>query len=305
LIRSLRAINRVLNGRRVDLVHSNTLAVLSGAVWARCYRVPNVWHVHEIILNPKLVRKVYALLLSWFSDCIVCISHATKDNLLQDQPALANKIQVVWNGLARDTSMDIDAVRQYRYSLGMSESEVLVALVGRINRWKGQNLLVEAAGLLWQQGIRQVRFLIVGSAPDGQQHFLTTLQQVISESPAKQCFVLQPFTQDVWSVWDACDIAVIPSTEPEPFGMVALEAMAASKPVIAANHGGLAEIVVKGKTGLLVPPGDAPALADAIKRLTSDAHLRRQMGEFGLLRYHSEFTLDHHVEKMSKIYEQI
>lgn len=305
LIGSLRAINRVLNGRHVDLVHSNTLAVLSGALWARWHRVPHVWHVHEIILNPKFVRKVYALLLNWFADCIICVSHATKENLLQDKPALASKIQVVWNGLARDTSVDVVEVRQYQHSVGMRDGEVLVALVGRINRWKGQTLLVEAAGILWQQGVRNLRFVIVGSVVPGQEHFLIALQQAISESPARQCFVLQPFAQDVWPIWDACDLAVIPSTEPEPFGMVALEAMAASKPVIAANHGGLAEIVVQSETGLLVPPSDATALADAIKRLAADVKLRRQMGEAGLLRYRREFTLDCYVENMVKVYEQI
>lgn len=305
LIKSIRAINHALKGRHIDLVHSNTLAVLSGAIWARYYRVRHVWHVHEIILQPKWVRKVYALLLSWFADCIICISQATKVNLLQDKPALDNKIQVVWNGFARGVNMDVDAVRQYRHSIDVRDDEVLVALVGRINRWKGQNLLVEAAELLWQQDIRQVKFLIVGSAPDGQQNFLQTLQQNISESPAKQRFVLKSFTQDITLVWDACDIAVIPSTEPEPFGMVALEAMAASKPVIAANHGGLSEIVLQGETGLLVSPCDTLALALAIKQLAADNNLRRQMGESGLLRYRSEYTLDRHVENMSRIYEQI
>lgn len=303
LIQSIRAFDRVLKGRHIDLVHSNTLAVLSGAIWARWYRVPHVWHVHEIILHPKFVRKVYAVLLSWFADRIICVSHATKENLLQDNSALASKIQVVWNGLTRDSSMDADAVRQYRKQLSMQEGDILVALLGRINRLKGQRLLVDAAGILWQQGVRNLRFVIVGSVVPGQEHFLSALQLAIGESPAKQCFVLQPFTHDVWLVLDACDIAVIPSIDPESFGMVALEAMAASKPVIAANHGGLAEIVMDGKTGFLVPPSNALALADAIKHLAADAHLRQQMGEAGQLRYLSEFTLDRHVANMTKVYE--
>ena len=260
LIQSLRAFNRVMKGRSIDIVHSNTLAVLSGAIWARLHHVPHVWHVHEIILRPKFVRKVYALLLNWFADCIICVSQATKDNLLQDQPSLANKTQVVWNGLARNTSVTTSAVRQLQHALELKENEVLIALVGRINRWKGQNQLVKAAEIMWQQGSHHTRFLIVGSAPKGQEHFLSSLQEAIDRSPAKQCIQFQPFIKDVWPIWDACDIAVIPSTEPEPFGIVALEAMAASKPVIAANHGGLAEIVIQDETGLLVPPGDAFAL---------------------------------------------
>jgi glycosyltransferase involved in cell wall biosynthesis len=305
LLRSLHAINHALNGRHVDVVHSNTLAVLSGAIWARWYRVPHVWHVHEIIQNPTMVRKVYAQLLRWLADCIICVSYAAKDNLLQDKPSLTSRIQVVWNGLSRNASVEAGALRAYRHQLGMNEGEILVALVGRINRWKGQNLLVEAANLLSQQGIRNIRYLVVGSAPEGQAHFLDELQTAISQSPAKPFFMLQSFTPDIWTVWDACDIAVIPSIEPEPFGMVALEAMSSAKPVVAANHGGLAEIVVHGETGLLVQPSNALALANAIGLLASDAKLRKRMGTAGELRYRDLFTLDRHVSNMARIYQEM
>jgi glycosyltransferase involved in cell wall biosynthesis len=305
LIKSIRVINFALKGRHVDLVHSNTLAVLSGAIWACCYHVPHIWHVHEIIIHPKWVRKVYAFLLYCFADLIICVSNATKENLLKDMPALARKIQVVWNGLNRDIPVNKVMVHQYRQQLDIQGSEILIVLLGRINRLKGQRLLVEAAGILWPQGMRNLRMVIVGSVVPGQEHFLKALQQAISESPAKHCFMLQPFTQDVWSILDACDIVVIPSTEPESFGMVALEAMAASKPVVAADHGGLSEILIQGDTGLLVPPGDAIALAEAIKQLAQDVSLRSKMGESGALRYRSEFTLDRHVDNMSRIYEMI
>jgi glycosyltransferase involved in cell wall biosynthesis len=303
LIRSVCAFNSVLKGRKIDLVHSNTLAVLSGMVWARLHRVPHVWHVHEIILRPQIVRKIYAWLLGWFADGVICISHATETNLLQDNPKLANKIHVVWNGLLRNKEKDAEAVRRYRNDLDIQNDEILIALVGRINRWKGQGILVKAVEQLWQQGFRNLKVVIVGSAPEGQAHFLDTLQDVINASPAKQCFVLQTFTSDVWTVWDACDIAVIPSTEPEPFGMVALEAMAAAKPVIAANHGGLAEIVVDNETGFLVGPEDVLELANAIKHLAVDAPLRQQMGKAGQLRYLNEFTLDRYVYNISNFYE--
>lgn len=305
LLKSMRAIDRVLGGRTIDIVHSNTLAVLSSPLWARWHGVPHIWHVHEIIINPKFVRKAYAYLLSWFADCIVCVSQATKANLVQDKPTLASKIRVVWNGLGRETPVSADAVRAYRQELAIGGHEVLVALVGRMNRWKGQTLLVEAAGLLWQQGVRDVRYLLVGSAPDGQDHFLEELQSAINQSPAKTAFILQGFTNDVRTVWDASDVAVIPSTEPEPFGMVALEAMSATKPVIAANHGGLAEIVIDGETGFLVTPGSAVELAQAIGSLVADAQLRQRFGVAGELRYRKEFTLDRYVENMMRAYEEI
>lgn len=305
LIKSFRAINLVLCNRKIDIVHSNTLAVLSGALWAKWHRVPHVWHVHEIIVNPKFVRKIYAYLLSWLSDCIICVSHATKENLLQDKPSLAKKIKVVWNGLLRDSSVQINTAKQYREQLGVLDTDILVVLVGRINRWKGQSLLVEAANILWNQKVKNIRYLMVGSAPDGQDYFLSDLQNTINQSPAKQVLTIQGFTHNLWTVWDACDIAVIPSTEPEPFGMVALEAMVASKPIVAANHGGLAEVVVHNDTGYLIPPNDAQALAEAIKHLASDATLRERMGKSGQLRYKNEFTLNRHVENITEEYENI
>ena len=303
MFKSVRAFSRVLKDRNVYLVHSNTLAVLSGAIWARWNRVPHLWHVHEIIQHPIFVRQIYAWLLRVLADCIICVSHAARDNLLQDQPILSGRIQVVWNGLTRNEIASFDKTEQYKHSLGIKPDEVIVALVGRINRLKGQCLLVEAANVLWDQGIRNVRFVFVGSVMPGKEGFLSDLQARIDASPAKENLLIQGFSRNVWPVMDACDIVAIPSTEPESFGMVALEAMAAAKPVIAANHGGIPEIVLHGKTGLLVPPGDASALASAINQLRSDRMLRQDMGMHGMTRLRSEFSLARYVDAVLTIYK--
>lgn len=299
---SLKEINKVLKGRKVDLVHSNTLAVLSGAIWARLNRRSHVWHVHEIIVHPVLVRKIFTYLLYWLADRVICVSHAARNNLLLDSPRLDKKISVVWNGMERPRACDKAYINNYRAGLGLSERDVLVALVGRINRLKGQRVLVEAAHFLWLQGIRNLRFLIVGSAVPSQEHFIERLQQDIAVCAARDVVVLKPFTEQVDEVWNACDIAVIPSTEPESFGLVALEAMAAGKPVVAANHGGLAEIVVDGETGVLVAPNDALALADAIRHLAEAPFEREQMGLAGKKRYEAEFTLDRFVNNVAAVY---
>lgn len=303
LITSIQAFSRAVKDRHIHVVHSNTLAVLSGAIWAWWHRVPHVWHVHEIVVSPIFVRKAFALLLSWFADCVVCVSDATKQNLMLDKPALNRKICVVWNGLSRESEIDADAAKQLRHEIGARDEDIVVALVGRINRWKGQQLLVSAADILWYEGVRNIQFVFVGSVVPGQESFLSDLKQRIEQSEAKKCLKILPFTSNVWPIWDACDIAVVPSTEPEPFGMVALEAMASSRPVIAANHGGLSEIVVPEETGFLVTPGSATELAEAIKKLAVDARLRAKMGQKGFLRYQSEFTLNRYAERMVGVYE--
>jgi len=85
----------------------------------------------------------------------------------------------------------------------------------------------------------------------------------------------------VMAAWRRCQLALVPSVWPEPFGLVALEAMQAGRPVIASRTGGLADIVVDGETGMLVPPGDAAALQAAMARLLAAPELRQRMGQAG------------------------
>jgi glycosyltransferase involved in cell wall biosynthesis len=202
----------------------------------------------------------------------------------------------------RETPPDEAAAQVVRQQLGLTQDQVLVVLMGRINRWKGQALLVEAAQRLRDAGLTQVRYLIVGSAPTGQEHFAADLQRTIERLGVADRVTVMGFRQDIWPIWDACDIAVVPSTEPEPFGMVALEAMAARKPVIAAAHGGLPDIVVDGVTGMLVKPNDATALGDAIASLVRDKARREQLGEAGWQRLGETFSSQHYIKGFEQLY---
>lgn len=304
-LKSIRSIDRILNGRKVHLVHSNTLAILSGALWSRWRKVLHVWHVHEIIIKPWFVVNIYSLLLRFFSNKIVCNSHATETNLLKSYSPLVFKSTVVWNGLENSFVKDNFDTNNFRQQLNLNYKDVLVVLVGRINRWKGQQELVSAANLLFHQGYRNIKYLIVGSPPKGQEHFLDSLESAIELSPAKHDFILKGFTPNIFQVWFACDIAVIPSTEPEPFGMVALEAMSAGKPVIAADHGGLTEIVRDGKTGFLFDSRNEEDFALKIRELVDDAGLRKKLGCEGELRFLNHFTLKTYIANIEKVYDSL
>lgn len=304
-IKSIRAINKIINDSKISVVHSNTLAVLSGALWSAINRVPHVWHVHEIIERPWIVRKVFALLLRLFADRIICNSYATLNLLLKDQAVLEARSVVVWNGLSREQPYDEASAMSFRENLGLSSSDVLIALLGRINRWKGQLLLVSAAEILEQKGVDNLRYVIVGGTYEGQEHYFDNLMERINSSRARKSISVLPFSADIWSIWDACDIAVVPSTEPEPFGMVALEAMISSKPVIAADHGGLSEIVVHGETGLLVTPNDATELASAIEVLAKNRRLQHDMGAKAKELVKKQFSVEAYVSGVSAAYEEV
>ena len=93
------------------------------------------------------------------------------------------------------------------------------------------------------------------------------------------------------------------SVEPEPFGLVLVEAMAAGKPVVATAQGGPLEIVEEGITGFLVPPGDAEALAGALGKLLADEGLGRRMGEAGRQRAWERFSVERMVRELEEVYE--
>lgn len=302
---SLKAISRLVRPEEVSVVHSNTLAVLSGALWARRYRIPHLWHVHEMIVHPRIARRLFPLFLRLWADRVVSNSIATEKLLLEVEPALNPRSETIWNGMERAAQPNPEAAAVFRQSIALQPGELLVVLMGRINRWKGQNLLVDAAIRLRAEGVTGVRYLIVGSPPEGQEHFLDALCEKISVSGMGEVVTVMGFQTDIWPIWDAADIAVVPSTEPEPFGMVALEAMAAEKPVIAAGHGGLLDIVVDGETGLLFKPGDVGDFARCLAKLFNDPELRRDMGAAACHRYQKTFSLGAYVSGFERVYSEM
>lgn len=162
-------------------------------------------------------------------------------------------------------------------------------LVGRLNSWKGQSVLLEAVSLLPAILRARVRVRLVGGVFAAQTHFSQQLESAISELNLSDQVDLIPFTRDPTEHYLWADLVVVPSTKPEPFGLVAIEGMAAGRPVIASNHGGLVEIVVDGETGTLMRPGSAEALCAAIAHYGDDPSRMLREGGAGRKRFAAQF----------------
>ncbi len=276
--RAQRALDAALDPDAFDAVHSNTIAATAGAVWARRHGLPHLWHVHELIERPALVRRALAALLAWGADRVVFNSAATRRCWVDVRHDLAARARVVPYGVVPRPASP-EAAAALRERLAIPKERPLVALVGRVSRWKGQALLIAAAERAAARGAPPASYLLVGGTPPGQPEHLARLAARIARSPLRERLLVLPYQEDVGAVWAACDVAVVPSTDPEPFGIVAVEAMLAGRPVVAAAHGGLTEIVRPGETGLLTPPRDADALAAALVTLLRDPARRRALGE--------------------------
>lgn len=284
---------------KFDLVYSNTLAVMLGAIFSYKKHIPHIWHVHEIITNPKAIANLYATLLRKFSDIIICNSYATKENLTKRIPSLDKKITVIHNGIDIKVSNEV-LNTELKKELGFDKNDIVVSLIGRINRLKGHKWLLNTYSKYLKD--KNIKLLFVGSTVCGQEIYLSEINNLVKDLGIEDSVKIVDFKNDLAPIWEVSDIIAVPSTEAESFGMIALEAMLAKKPVIGTNLGGLIEIIENGKTGFLINCLDEKGLANAILELSNTPELRRDFGNNGHLRAIENFTIEKHTRDFEKIF---
>jgi glycosyltransferase involved in cell wall biosynthesis len=191
-----------------------------------------------------------------------------------------------------------------RRELGIPPAAPLVGIVGHVQEWKGQMLVAEAVA---QARVRypELRCLIVGGVHRQGEAYATALRERIAQPDLAGHVFLTGERRDVAACFDAMDAAIHASVTPEPFGRVLIEAMALARPVIAPREGGPTTIVVDRETGLLVPPRDPAAIADAIRQLLADPKRRLAMGRAARARVDAVFDMRHHVGAMEALFDEV
>ncbi|RLD39202.1 MAG: hypothetical protein DRI74_01560 [Bacteroidetes bacterium] len=303
---STKTIRRETKNLNIDCIHSNTLAVLLGAFYAKLFRIKHLWHVHEIIESPILANKLYRFLVNSFSSKVVFNSKASFTSLIRDNKNLRAKSSIIYNGIEKpDKLYSLEEINHFKKEeMNLASDTLVIGMVGRISRWKGQILLLEAFEKL-QKETSGVYLLIVGSPPPGQEHYLLDLKNLIISKGLETYVQIHPFSPEIWKYWSSIDIAVVPSTEPEPFGLVAIEAMLMGKPVVAAAHGGLTEIIEDKKTGWLFKPNDKNNLYAGLKQLTRDKTLRNKLGKNAKIDVEKRFSKEKYVQNFSELYKSM
>lgn len=301
-VRSAPQLQAIIQEHGIDLVHSNSSAVLSGAIAAKQAHLPHIWHTREIYAKPRWMGKLMAALLPNLSTRIVAVSGPVKAQLIADG-CPAEKIVVIHNGIDLERFGPKPEARQkLRQAWQIADDEILVGMIGRISKWKGQSDFVHAAQRLATQ-YPNARFLIVGDVPPQQEELRTDLIQQINELGLQEKIRLEPFRLDTPEVFASLDIFVLPSSLPDPYPTVLLEAMASGLPVVATNHGGATEMVTTG-AGLLVPPSDPMTMAGALALLTEQPALRNQFATQARDEALSRFAVAAYVQNIQQLYEK-
>ena len=301
-IKSYKTLKKLHQKHHFEIVYSNTLAVLAGVLFSKINKIKHLWHVHEIIEKPNVFRKLFTIILGFKSITTIVYNSQATANFWNTTNVLKSKNVTIYNGLQTPTkiltSKEIENIK--KNLLKVNPDDILIALVGRISRWKGHFFLLDAFAKI-NYKYPNVRLVFVGETPPNQEFFLHNLERKISELNLENDVQIIPFQQEIQTVWQSIDIAVVPSIEPEPFGMVAIEAMFAHKPVIGSNHGGLKEIIKDNETGFLEEPNNPDALAQALQKLIDNPETRIAFGEKGYQRATQLFSIENYVSSFENL----
>jgi alpha-maltose-1-phosphate synthase len=281
-----------------QLVHSHTwYANLAGNLAAMLYGVPHVMTMHSLeVLRPWKAEQLgggYAL-STWCervsatsAAALVAVSDGMRADILTAYPDIpAERIHVIRNGIDT-TEYAPDPATWVLDRYGVDRARPYVLFVGRITRQKGVPVLLRAASGL----VPEAQLVLCAGAPDTPE-LLAEVTELVDGLQASRSGVLWipemlPKPEIIQLMTHAAVFAV-PSVY-EPLGIVNLEAMACETAVVASRTGGIPEVVADGETGLLVPPGDPAALAEALNALLRDPDRARAMGQAGRKRAVAEF----------------
>lgn len=283
-----------------DVVHTHLFhADLAGRLAAALTgRVRLIHTVHVAERRPLPWRFAWAAMTMRATTC-VCVSRGVREHWLRHTGLPAGRCVVIPNGVdAGRFRPDAQARRRLRSEWGVNPSDAVFAMVGRLDDQKGVDVLLDAVDSLARSG-RAPDVVIAGDGPRRD-----LVREFIAAGQAQRRVRWLGFRDDVPDVLSAADVLVMPSRW-EGFGLSAAEAMAAGLPVVASRVAGLEEVVADGRTGLLIPPGDADALTAAMIRTRDDELLRKRMGEAGRRRVERRFSIETYVRAHERLYQSI
>jgi glycosyltransferase involved in cell wall biosynthesis len=281
--------------RRIDpaVLHVNSTALPVVALARRPAGTKLVWHVHEILVSPPALALLFRLVPLLSASRIVAISDAVATHMARLR-IHRHRIVRVYNGVEpRHPEPDRE-----------DDGRVTAIYVGRLSAWKGYDLFIDA--LAEASGrIPGLWGVVAGGPPPGEEWRADDLLRRIAQAGLDSTVKYLGFVDDVGQLFRPGRIVVVPSRWPEPFGLVTVEAMLAGCVVVASRHGGSAEIIEDGVTGMLVPPGDSSALAAALERLAVDPDRRDELGAQARISAEARFRPEAFASAMLGVWKEL
>jgi glycosyltransferase involved in cell wall biosynthesis len=302
-----RELKAAISALKPQLLHSTGFKMHLLALWARPSRVPVIWHIHDYVSSRPIIRK----LLRWNSNkcaAIIVNSRSVREDVLNSCSNLPNVI-AIYNSIdlkrfsPTGPTIDLDAAAGFPPALAPT---LRIGLPATFAKWKGHIVFLKALSLL-PPGL-SVRSYIIGGPiyqTEGSQYSLEELRQEAEKLGLSDRVGFTGFVDASDSAMRALDIVVHASTQPEPFGMVIVEAMACGKAVVASQSSGASEIFSDGQDVLAYPCGNVEELAKRLMTLILDPKLRLRIGEAGRSSVEHVLTGSRLASEVVAVYNQV
>lgn len=289
--RNAKRLGKLIEQYGVDLIHARSRAPAWSAYWAaKAAGIPFVTTFHAPYNFKGRVKKWYNSVMAK-GDRVIAVSRFVYDHVASQYGVGADRLRLIHRGVDVDI-LTPERVTQARMAQliqqwRLPEDQRIVLLPGRLTRWKGQGVLIDAIARL---GRSDVRAVLVGD-DQGRDNYRQELEDHIRRLNLGGQVTIAGHCNDMAAAYMLSDIVVNASVEPEAFGRVIAEAQAMGRPVIVSNLGAVQETVINGETGLVVPPNDPEALAGAIRAaLDLDPLQRQAVGLDGMRHVRANFT---------------
>jgi glycosyltransferase involved in cell wall biosynthesis len=294
---------RDIRRRQIDIVHAYNF-------YGNVFAIPPARLVAPVVIASIRDRAPYLTPMQkrvqryacQFADRILVNADAVRDWLVADgyNPS---KIVVIRNGVDLSRFGEAPPRERIRIELGLQPDTPLVAVVSRLTALKGLEQFLQAAAALHSR-FPNVRFLVVGETSPHNREYLPELQQLAERLRVAHRVIFTGLRSDIPALLSSVSVSVMPSLN-EALSNVLLESMAAGAPTVATRVGGTPEALVDGMTGLLVPPGDSGALAEAIGRLLEDRALAAQVGGAARALIANKFSVERMVSETEALYAEL
>lgn len=292
----------IIQKQNIELIYSNTTAVLIGVWVANKNKIPHYWHVHEIIEKPRFLFHMIRWMMKNRSTKIICVSKAVQDHWSKNDASLQSKMQLIYNGIE---PIEKSTKPNFKSQYSIPSNAIVIGMAGRVHYWKGQAYFLQIAKQLLQlvspnEIQAPLYFIITGDAFPGYEYLVKDIQHFIQSNKLGDRIFYTGFENQMDSFYSAVDIVILPSQLPDPLPTVVLEAMQYGIPVVATPQGGAMEMITNNETGLLIPMNDVSIAVEKIQALIQSKNYL-SMGLMAKQKVQQYFSVMSFEQNMSKL----
>ena len=312
VIKNFFIFTKIFREKKIDLVHVRS----RGPAWSAIFAAKRIgipvlttWHGH--VSNSSFLKKIYnSIMLK--GDAVIANSSYTAKRISKIYNLDINRIDIVSRGvdvksyeLGKFSKTEIDNIKKL---WSIDNNKRIILFPARLTRWKGHLVTIEAINFLKKEKFFNETIFVFAGEKSGAESYVKKLDSLIEKYKLQKNIKLVERIENMQLAYQASEIVLSPSIEPEPFGRIPIETQAAGKTIIASDHGAVKDTIISGDsfTGFKVKPNDPLALSEAIKKsILMDGKDLNEMHDRAVLNVKNNFSLESMCKKTLEVYKRL